>query len=161
MNVVMSVSGVLKRPESDAVIPAGQHLYNGLAETHVMHLFDERDTFNSSRTAAEHWLRMNGFTKHIRLVKPTTSEANGVVGGLHALRADLHVDLVVVGDPATAEMLLAAGYTTVLFTHPRYSRPQWKPDYRGEPRSWDSLVAEIEAQDEHYAQDARRTAGPL
>lgn len=161
MNVVMAVSGVLKRPEGDAVIPAGQHLYHGLADTHVLHLFDEQDAFNASRPAAKHWLRTNGFTKHIRLVKPTTPDPGGVVGGLATLRKDLHVDLVIVGDPATAAMLLAAGYTTVLVTHPRYSRPQWKPDYCGEPRPWDDLVAEIESQDQHYASDTRRTAGPL
>ncbi|MEU0215870.1 hypothetical protein ABZ281_12410 [Streptomyces sp. NPDC006265] len=161
VNVVISIDGVLKRSNGDAVIPAGQLLYHGLAETHVVHLVDEPDTFNSSRPLAENWLKRNGFTKHIRVIKPRTSDRYGLIGGLKSLRPDLHVDLVVVGDPAVASDLLAAGYTTVLFTHPRYSRPQWKPDWNGEPRPWNDLVAEIEAQDEHYTQDARRTAGPL
>ncbi|MEU7278616.1 hypothetical protein AB0A69_07480 [Streptomyces sp. NPDC045431] len=161
MNVVIAIDGVLKRPDSDAVIPAGQLLYHGLAETHVVHLADEHDTFNSSKALAQNWLKRSGFTKHIRVIKPSPSQRYGLLGGLQSLRADLHVDLVVVADPTVAADLLAAGYTTVLFTHPRYHRPQWKPDYRGEPRAWDNLVAEIEQQDQHYAQDARRTAGPL
>ncbi|MFC4506999.1 MULTISPECIES: hypothetical protein [Streptomyces] len=161
MNVVISIEGVLKRPESDAVIPAGQLLYHGLAETHVVHLVDEDETFNRSKLLAQNWLKRNGFTKHIRLIKPNVSERYGLRGGIQSLRPDLHVDMVVVSDPTVASDLLAAGYTTVLFTHPRYTRPQWKPDYRGEPRAWDDLVAEIETQDQHYAQDARRTAGPL
>ncbi|MEW1675623.1 hypothetical protein AB0O47_20620 [Streptomyces noursei] len=161
VNVVIAIDGVLKRPDSDAITPAGLLLYQGLAETHVVHLVDEPDSFNSSKALAEHWLTRNGFTKHIRLIKPQMSDRYGLLGGLQALRPDLHVDLVVVAAPHQASDLLAAGYTTVLFSHPRYSRPQWKPDYRGEPREWDDLVAEIEAQDQHYAQDARRTAGPL
>jgi hypothetical protein len=161
MNVVISIEGVLKRPNSDAVIPAGQLLYHGLAETHAVHLADDADTFNSSKLLAQNWLKRSGFNKHIRVIKPYASDRYGLLGGIQSLRPDLHVDLVVVADPTVASALLAAGYTTVLFTHPRYARPQWKPDYRGEPKAWDDVVAEIEAQDEHYAQDARRIAGPL
>ncbi|WP_159073488.1 hypothetical protein [Streptomyces sp. RTd22] len=161
MNVVINIDGVLKRPDSDAVVPAGQLLYHGLAETHVVHLVDDSDTFNSSKLLAENWLRRSGFTKHIRLIKPYASDRHALIGGLKSLRPDLHVDLVVVADPTVAGDLLAAGYSTVLFCHPRYSRPQWKPDYRGQPRAWDDLVTEIEEQDRHYAQDARRTTGPL
>lgn len=161
VNVVIAIDGVLKRPDSDAVIPGGQLLYHGLSETHVVHLADEDHTFNRSKTLAEQWLKRSGFTKHIRVIKPQTSDTYGLLGGLQSLRADLHVDLVVVSDPARAAELIDAGYTTILFTHPRYTRPQWKPDYRGEPRAWDDLVAEIEQQDQHYAQDARRSAGPL
>jgi hypothetical protein len=161
VNVVIAIDGVLKRPDSDAIIPAGQLLYHGLAETHVVHLADDPDTFNSSKALAQNWLKRNGLNKHIRLIKPYASDRYGLLGGLQQLRPDLHVDLVVVADPVQASDLLAAGYTTVLFTHPRYTRPQWKPDYRGEPKAWDDLVAEIDAQDQHYAQDARRSAGPL
>ncbi|MGD6750271.1 hypothetical protein [Streptomyces sp. BH105] len=161
LNVIISIEGVLKRPDSDAVIPAGQLLYHGLAETNVVHLATDHDTFNASKAVTDHWLRRNGLTKHIRVIKPQTSDHYGLLGGIQALRPDLHVDLVVVADPQTAADLLDAGYTTVLFTHPRYSRPQWKPDYHGEPRAWDELVAEIDQQDQHYAQDTRRTAGPL
>ncbi|MCZ0981929.1 hypothetical protein O1L60_31455 [Streptomyces diastatochromogenes] len=161
MNVVIAIEGVLKRPDSDAVIPSGLLLYQGLAETHVVHLVDDPDTFNASKAVAQQWLKRHGFTKHIRVIKPHTSDRYGLLGGIRALRPDLHVDLVVVADPSQASDLLAAGYTTVLVSHPRYSRPQWKPDYRGEPRAWDDLVAEIETQDQRYAQDTRRTAGPL
>lgn len=162
LNVVMVIDGVLKRPESDGIIPAGQLLYHGLAATHTIHLVDDQHNFRSSRLLAEHWLRTHGLDKHIRLLKPTTTEPRDqVLRQIRNLRADLKVDLVVVSDPHHAEELLAAGYTTLLFSHPRYSRPQWKPDYSGDPRAWDDMVAEIEAQEQHYFQDARRTAGPL
>lgn len=160
MNVLLAVDGVLKRPESDAIIPAGQLLYHGLAATHAIHLVDDYGTFNTSRPVAESWLRSHGLNKHLRLLKPTSGDT-ALLDTIRSTRADLTVDLVVVADPHIAEQLLAAGYTVCLFAHPRYSRPQWKPDWTGEPRAWDGIVAEIESQDQHYASDARRTAGPL
>ncbi|MET9120022.1 hypothetical protein [Streptomyces sp. NPDC004528] len=162
MNVIMAIDGVLKRPESDGIIPSGQLLYHGLAATHTIHLVDTDDTFNRSKVVAESWLRSHGLNKHIRLLKPTTSEPrNPYVRQVRGLRADLPVDLVVIADPGAAADLLADGYTVSLFSHPRYTRPQWQPGYSGEPRPWDDLVAEIDSQDQHYASDARRTAGPL
>lgn len=69
-------------------------------------------------------------------------------------RANGKVDLVVTANVELAERLLEVGVNTLLFLHPMYIRPEFRPDGRGR-RGWDAIVEEIDKQQELHAEDTR------
>lgn len=49
------------------------------------------------------------------------------------------ISMVIEPDPDTAADLMAAGHTVLLFMHPAYSRPEWRPDHKFTVTSWDEI----------------------
>lgn len=59
------------------------------------------------------------------------------------------VDWVIIPDPGIASALYYEGFRTMLFTDPRYTRPEWRPD--AEPpgaSSWDRLAQDLRTDQE-------------
>lgn len=69
-------------------------------------------------------------------------------------RANGKVDLVITADVDLAKRLLEVGVNTMLFLHPMYIRPEFRPDGRGR-RKWDAIVEELDKQQELHAEDTR------
>lgn len=65
------------------------------------------------------------------------------------------VGMVVDADPATVGLMLVKGYTGLVFSHPTYARPEWRPDDEAGARSWDEIVAETQRQNRLKAGDGR------
>ncbi|MFI1796509.1 hypothetical protein ACH427_04010 [Streptomyces sp. NPDC020379] len=163
MNIAITIEGVLRNTENDGAIPAGKALYQALGSQHSLYLIsDSTDAWRTNR-----WLAHNGLDLHMRTVhnrKPnewrdTTQIRLDAVGQLTG--AGIKVDLVVEPDPRITAELLALGYPTATLTLPHFAKPEWRPDYDGNLRPWDSLIEEMEAQADAYASDTRRTADPL
>ncbi|MFE9412397.1 hypothetical protein ACFYN0_26915 [Streptomyces sp. NPDC006704] len=163
MNIAITINGVLRRPETDGLIPLGNALYQALATHHsVFLLSDQLDVFRTQR-----WLNMHNLTRHTRVIQPRThSEWRtntqlrlDAVGSITS--TGTKVDLVIEPDPVITAELLALGYPVATLTLPHFAKPQWRPDYTQEPRPWDALVDEVETQAQAYATDPRRNAEPL
>lgn len=70
------------------------------------------------------------------------------------------IDYIIVPDPAVAAELYREGFRTLLWTDPRYSRPEWRPDAPPPGvSSWTELAATLDAEGELIAADDRITRG--
>jgi hypothetical protein len=99
---------------------------------------------------AEHFLKLNRITGHIGIDISVLSDGVDTVdrrlAQINRLRRNGPISFVVEPDPKNAAALLAAGVPTLLYLHPQYTVPSWRPDYNGSLRRWDDLVTETERQ---------------
>jgi len=58
-------------------------------------------------------------------------------------------------DPTVVAEALRMGITSLLFSSPQYSRPEFRPDAPKEIRRWDDIVSERTRQQAMKAVDAR------
>ena len=71
------------------------------------------------------------------------------------VRSQGKVELVVTSDTELAKKLLEIGLDTLLFLHPTYLRPEFRPDGRQGIRSWAAIEEEIDKQIEMIREDPR------
>jgi hypothetical protein len=65
------------------------------------------------------------------------------------------VGLIVTADTELAKKLLEIGLDTLLFLHPSYLRPEFRPDGRQGMKSWALIEEEIDKQIEMMKEDPR------
>ena len=66
------------------------------------------------------------------------------------------VDYAVVPDPDLASELYYHGFSVLLFTDPRYARPEWRPDSTApEPSPWMRFARELTATEKQRRSDTR------
>jgi len=70
-------------------------------------------------------------------------------------RSQGKVELIVTADTELAKKLLEIGLDTLLFLHPSYLRPEFRPDGRQGMRSWAAIEEEIDKQIEMMKEDPR------
>lgn len=71
------------------------------------------------------------------------------------VRAQGKLDMVITGDIELAKKLLELGIDTLMFLHPTYLRPEFRPDGRQGVRSWAVIQEEMEKQDQMHLNDPR------
>lgn len=144
VNIVITVDGVLKHPDSDSPINEGLTFYRALIETkHRVILLTE----SLSKPAIE-WLRhqrAEGFVK-IYGIDPADLEQGTLLRTLARVRHTGRVDLLIDPDPGRCAKAFAAGYTVMPLLSPSFARPHWRPDYESTPRPWEELDAEVQRQ---------------
>jgi hypothetical protein len=113
---------------------------------------------------ARHWLKLHSFVKfdHLecmpsrhRLV-PLQWLTDDTIDGYRS--RGWEIGLYVSADPSVVKLSLVRGVPGMLMTHPLYMRPEHRPDATLEPRPWDTLVQEINQQQEMKANDRRMEA---
>lgn len=144
---VLVVEGVLRQETGDGVIGPGKILYQALAEIGKVALVSN----SLHEDKVEYWLRINGFRDHEYLFPARTDDPFEVGGTrlkqVQSVTATQHsIDFVVEPDPEIAARLMHDGVPTMLFLHPRYARPEFRPDWEEKVTPWDTLVAEVESQ---------------
>lgn len=70
-------------------------------------------------------------------------------------RSQGKVEVVVTADLDLATKLLQEGLDTLVFLHPTYLRPEFRPDGRQGVRSWAAIEAEMDKQIEMIKEDPR------
>ena len=150
MAIVMFVDGVL-RSESGSPIYQGLALYRMFNEdVRVILLTDEREKTN--RWLLEH--KINKFDDLIDRNVPGVLEDHDIEQ-VKYVRSQGKVELVVTSDTELAKKLLEIGLDTLLFLHPTYLRPEFRPDGRQGIRSWAAIEEEIDKQIEMIREDPR------
>ena len=150
MAIVMFVDGVL-RSESGSPIYQGLALYRMFNEdVRVILLTDEREKTN--RWLLEH--KINKFDDLIDRNVPGVLE-DPDIEQVKYVRSQGKVELVVTSDTELAKKLLEIGLDTLLFLHPTYLRPEFRPDGRQGIRSWAAIEEEIDKQIEMIKEDPR------
>lgn len=154
--VAIVIDGVLRAPVGEGLIDSGVKLYHSLLEhTRVALIADEVEL-----DKVQHWLKVNGLTKHPVLVgaKVTDPEGDSArrLKQIARLReAQSYLDFLVEPDPQVAADCLQNGVPVLLALHPKYSRPDHRPDFRGAITPWGALVSEVERQAELRETDNR------
>ena len=146
----MFVDGVL-RSESGSPIYQGLALYRMFNEdVRVILLTDDRD--KTHRWLLEH--RINTFDDLVdRNVPGILNDPD--LEQVKYCRSQGKVELVVTGNVELSKKLLEIGLDTLLFLHPTYLRPEFRPDGRQGMKAWADIEEEIDKQIEMIKEDPR------
>lgn len=144
------LDGVLRRiTDSQALDPNGRTLFEGLKGFGRITFL--ADGFSRDRQVIEHFLKINRITDYVDIDITVLSDGPDRVSRrltqINRLRRTGPISFVVEPDPKIAAALVADGVMTLLYLHPQFTVPSWRPDYIGGVRRWDDLVAETERQE--------------
>lgn len=135
----------------------GSPIYQGLAlyrmfneDVRVILLTDDRD--KTHRWLLEH--RINTFDDLVdRNVPGILNDPD--LEQVKYCRSQGKVELVVTGNVELSKKLLEIGLDTLLFLHPTYLRPEFRPDGRQGMKAWADIEEEIDKQIEMIKEDPR------
>lgn len=142
---VITLPGVLQKT-NEAPNPQGIALYRSLAATGRLAVLCGPD-----ENKAEWFLATNNLTDHVNLVPESLESHPTAVGRrrsqIAALRAQgTHIEFVVDPDPEVIAGLHEDGLATLLYLHPQFSQPSFRPDYKSEAKPWSQMVAVVDYQ---------------
>lgn len=148
MNVLVFLDGVLKN-DSGAPIPHGVALFRSLQSwRRTIILCDKKEM-------TETWLRQNKITKIDDLICLDVLNVDDEMLLVEHCRAKGPIELLVTSNPELAVRAMESGITVSLFLHPKYIRPEFRPDTSRGAKAWSDLTAELNKQDELYREDPR------
>lgn len=107
------------------------------------------------------WMKEHGMAQFFsyavprRVGQPEDRTERFVAQVDHLRSCGFSIGLVVDSDPAAIGALLAKGYNGLVFTHPDYARPEWRPDDSRGARPWAAITEEVERQAKLKAEDGR------
>lgn len=141
---VIALDGVLRRT-GNQIDPKGRGLYEAFTSTTRTVILGE------DRIDAEWFLRTNNMTAHADLiiVDPFSAreKTQQYLRAMDRVRAPgVSVDVVVVPDPEVAEVLFSGGFPVLLYAHPTYTIPSFRPDYKSVAKPWNQLTDAMEFQ---------------
>lgn len=150
---MIALEGVLRSHNGGAPIVEGITLYHALCEHNTVVLATSDD-----RAAAEHWLMVEKLRRHVLVVDSSVAiRDNDIRAGQlrHVAGIGRRIEMLVDPSPSRCAQAMANGITTLLFSQPRYQRPEWRPDADKGMRPWGEITAELEKQAEVEAEDTR------
>lgn len=147
----MFIDGVLRRDKDQSIILDGAAIYKSFNENYRVILVSD----DKERT--DIWLKTNNLAKSIDDIYQIvdTPLDNPKLLTVETLRSKGKIDFVVTEDVNLAQSLLEAGIPTLLFMHPQYIRPEFRPDSRSGVRSWGSITEELDKQQGLFEEDKR------
>jgi len=150
LSIVMFVDGVL-RSQTGSPIYQGLALYRMFNEdVRVVLLCD--DYAKTNRWLLEH--KINKMDDLIDYSVPGVLN-DPELEQVKYCRSQGKVELIVTADTDLAKRLLEIGLDTLLFLHPSYLRPEFRPDGRQGMKSWAAIEEEIDKQIEMMKEDPR------
>lgn len=143
--VAITVDGVLRHPRTRAANLQGMLLYNALATTNRLALLTSTDE------DTDWFLKFNGLTEHAFVMPEVLSDgptsADRRIAQVGRLRQQgCAVESVIDPDPEVAAALYENGIPVMLYLHPQYTQPSFRPDYKSVAKPWDSLVSAVDYQ---------------
>lgn len=145
------IEGVMRK-EMGQPIPEGMMLYRALVSAGRVILLSTAAT-EADRAGTQDWLELNGCTGHDSVAWGDTGPRVPLANMYR--REGYDVGLVVDPDPETAMKLIAAGFTTLLFVHAQFSRPEFRPDNPKGIRPWTEITDQVAAAARAKAADPR------
>lgn len=154
-HVAIVVNGILRQPNDSSVIIPGLLIYKSLVKDHRVSLIID----SAAKEKVQYWLLMNSLIDHVNEVywDETDPEDSGErrLRQIGRLRKQGPIGLVYEADTIAATKLLQAQIPTMLFLHPQYTHPDFRPGVRDEPTPWNDLLGEKIRQQEARATDTR------
>lgn len=103
------------------------------------------------------WMSLRGLHAYVTILGREVPVRGGETlrqAQIQYLRTLGPVSLVIDPDPATVAWLLSTGTPALLHAHPKYSRPEFRPDAPG-IRTWATIMEELDRQAEMLTSDDR------
>lgn len=152
----MVLDGVLRKHKDESINVQGLHLYNSLSTQGRLSIFCGED-----EERAAWFLNSNGLTKHASLIAEKPESAPDKVGRRMQQIIDLraqkaHIEFVIEPDPEIAAEIFKAGIPTMVYLHPQYTHPSFRPDYTSVAKPWENLTKEVDYQLEMRAEQAAK-----
>lgn len=154
-HVAIVVNGIMRQPNDSSVIIPGLLLYKSLVKDHRVSLIID----SAAKEKVQYWLLMNGLTDHVNEIYWDETDPEDVgarrLRQVGRLRKQGPLSLVFEAETEAATKLFQAQIPTMLFLHPAYTHPDFRPGPAKEPTPWDELLAEKIRQQEARATDTR------
>lgn len=150
MAILLYVDGVLRNTRR-VPIRESLVLYRTLKETQKVFIACK------DRAECETWLRQHNLKAFDDLISdnvPVSSEILAVSQAEY-VRSQGKLDMVITGDTLAAKELLERGFRTLLLLDPEYIDPSSRPDTKDGRKAWAEIQAELDKQQEMYAEDPR------
>lgn len=146
MTYVLTLHGVLQQPNG-APNPQGLSLYRALASVGRLVVLGGLDRAKDEWFLATHDLRdhVNFVPESIEKHPTELGRRRAQIGTLRAQGS--HIELVVEPDPEIVAALHEDGLPTLLYLHPRFTQPAFRPDYKSEATPWNQLVQTVNYQE--------------
>lgn len=152
MSVLLFLDGVLRKPNQSPIYE-GTALYQSLNQTHRVLILCHQ------KGEAERWLKQNNIGTVIDDIidykDPASTEDDEALRQVKFCQGRGKVDFVVTDDVELSKQLMENGITTLLFLHPKYARPEFRPDVPLGVRSWLEITQEIDRQQDLFREDPR------
>lgn len=151
MSVLMFLDGVLRKNKDKSPIFEGLNLYRGMNEVNRVIILAE------DKEKADVWFKQNTLNAKLDdIIGPSTLLSDEPqLQQVIDCQVQGKVELVVTADSDLAVKLLERGIPTLVFIHPKYTRPEFRPDAREGVRSWEAITAELDKQQGLMLEDAR------
>jgi hypothetical protein len=154
-HVAIVVEGVLRQPNDSSSIISGLLLYKSLVKDHrVSLIFD-----SSNKEKIQYWLLTNSLTDHVGEIYWEDVDSDDVkirrIAQVGRLRKNGPLSMVIESDMDAATALFNAGIPTMMYLHPIYAHPEFRPGNSKGPTPWNELLAEKIRQQEARATDTR------
>lgn len=147
--ILLSIEGVLSKggPPNGQPIDTGMRLFHCLRAQFKVVL----SSLCPNEDWIEHWLSVVGIRDLHHFAGEEELEPFEIrMAHLTAARvAAYDMGLVIDADPQVCAEVLRQGVPTLLFSHPRYARPEARPDYDRSLRPWGEIEEEITVQRKH------------
>lgn len=154
-HVAIVVNGILRQPNDSSVIIPGLLIYKSLVKDHRVSLIID----SAAKEKVQYWLLMNGLTDHVNEIYWDETDSEDVakrrLTQISRLRRQGPLSLVYEADTEAATALLKAQIPAMLFLHPTYTHPDFRPGTTTEPTPWSELLTEKVRQQEARATDTR------
>jgi hypothetical protein len=154
-HVAIVVNGILRQPNDSSVIIPGLLIYKSLVKDHRVSLIID----SGAKEKVQYWLLMNSLTEHVNEIYWDDMDSEDIVirrmAQIGRLRKQGPLSMVYESDTEAATRLLQAQIPTMLFLHPQYTHPDFRPGHSTEPTPWNNLLAEKVRQQEARATDTR------
>lgn len=153
---VVTLDGIIRKTGTAAALnPGGLALYRALATTGRLAILCGTDPEN-----AEWFLRTNGLASHAYVVPESVEAAPTIAGRRRAQISFLrsqgsHIEFVIDPDPEVIAALHEDGVPGLLYLHPQFSQPSFRPDYESVAKPWDVLVEKVDYQIRMKAEQVR------
>lgn len=151
MSVVVLFEGVISNPRNQAPITEGVLLYktiNELNRTIILAKDKERTDI---------WLKKNNMAKNmddiIQISESVVEEPR--LASIKSLMSKGRIEFVVTDDVDLAKALVEISVTVLVFVHPKYVKPEFRPDGRSGIKSWDAITEELDKQQGLLQEDPR------
>jgi hypothetical protein len=150
MSVLVFVDGVLRHHLNKQPLTEGVALYRLIKSGNSIVVVG-----NDKKEVTEHWLRSHKIDFDDILENSDVKHGTDSFAQCEHLRSKGKVEHVVTSDPDLSKRLLASGYTVLMFLHPIYLRPEFRPDSPNGVKPWADIEKEYDRQLGLYMDDSR------
>lgn len=150
MSVIVFLDGVLRHQLNKQPLTEGVALYRSFKEKYTVVVVG-----NEKKASTEHWLRSHKVDFDDILENSETKHGKDSFAQCQHLRTKGHIEFVITADTVLAKQLLESGYNVLMFLHPIYLRPEFRPDAPEGVKPWAEIEKEYDRQLGLYMDDSR------